>query len=329
VFTLVGDDRGLEDGLVAGVAAAREAIDLRRHDGVHPRVGSADVVPVVPLRPDDSGRAEAVARAVARRLGDDLGATVFLYGSLADGRRPAFYRRGGPGELQRRIDAGELTPAHGPALLRVIAAVGDVDAAIGVASYRTGTPQWTRPRFLPAGSLSVLTDLRHPLMAAAVPNSIALGPPHGILVTGSNMSGKTTFVRTLGVAAVLAQTINTCLAAAYDAPVFHDVEVHAIGGHGRPVAEAEARALEAADAKIERVAVDHEALAFGEPAALLLGIGQRTEHALGAGRVGVLDAEALVNHGWGHFFAFRLVSCASSSASTSARRLSRRSQRAR
>jgi glutamate formiminotransferase len=117
VFTLVGDDRALEDGLVAGVAAAREAIDLRRHDGVHPRVGAADVVPVVPLGPDDAARAEVVARAVAARLGDELGMTVFLYGSLADGRRPAFYRRGGTSELQRRIDDGELVPAHGPARL--------------------------------------------------------------------------------------------------------------------------------------------------------------------------------------------------------------------
>ena len=66
-----------------------------------------------------------------------------------------------------------------------------------------------------------MAGLRHPLVASAVPNSITLGPPHGILVTGSNMSGKTTFVRTLGVATVLAQTINTCLATAYDAPVFH------------------------------------------------------------------------------------------------------------
>jgi DNA mismatch repair ATPase MutS len=59
------------------------------------------------------------------------------------------------------------------------------------------------------------------LIQDAVPNSIELGPPHGVLVTGSNMSGKTTFVRTVGVNAVLAQTINTCLAAAYDAPVLH------------------------------------------------------------------------------------------------------------
>lgn len=116
--------------------------------------------------------------------------------------------------------AGELR-ARGAALLRVIAAVGEVDAAISIASFRTGSGHWTRPRFHPAGSPTVLTDLRHPLLATPVPNSITLGPPHGILVTGSNMSGKTTFVRTLGVTTVLAQTINTCLATAYDAPVFH------------------------------------------------------------------------------------------------------------
>jgi DNA mismatch repair ATPase MutS len=103
----------------------------------------------------------------------------------------------------------------------VIAAVGDVDAAISVASFRIGTAHWTRPRFLPAGSPAIFTDVRHPLVDAAVPNSITLGPPHGILVTGSNMSGKTTFLRTLGVTAVLAQTINTCLAAVYEAPVVH------------------------------------------------------------------------------------------------------------
>ena len=39
---------------------------------------------------------------------------MFLYGEIGDGRRPAFFRRGGPGELQRRVDAGELEPAFGP-----------------------------------------------------------------------------------------------------------------------------------------------------------------------------------------------------------------------
>jgi glutamate formiminotransferase / 5-formyltetrahydrofolate cyclo-ligase len=114
VVTLVGDDRELEDGLIAGIDEACRRIDLSRHDGVHPRVGAADVVPVVPLAPDALPRAEAVGRTVGRRVAEELGLPVFFYGSLGDGRRPAYFRRGGPEELQRRIDAGELAPAHGP-----------------------------------------------------------------------------------------------------------------------------------------------------------------------------------------------------------------------
>jgi glutamate formiminotransferase len=117
VVTLVGADRALVDGLVAGIAEARERIDLRLHDGVHPRVGAADVVPVVPLAGADVSRAVSVARAAARRAGEELGLPVFLYGVIGDGRRPAFFRRGGPPELQRRVDAGELAPAYGPARL--------------------------------------------------------------------------------------------------------------------------------------------------------------------------------------------------------------------
>jgi glutamate formiminotransferase/glutamate formiminotransferase/formiminotetrahydrofolate cyclodeaminase len=117
VFTLVGDEHALEDGLVAGIEEACRLIDLRRHQGAHPRVGAADVVPVVPLASSDLPRAEAVARAVGRRVGEELGLPVFFYGSLGDGRRPAFFRRGGPETLQRRIDEGELAPAFGPSRL--------------------------------------------------------------------------------------------------------------------------------------------------------------------------------------------------------------------
>jgi hypothetical protein len=109
--------------------------------------------------------------------------------------------------------------ACGPSLLGVITAVGDIDAALSVASFRAGVSGWTRPRFLPPGGPIVLTDVRHPLLADAVPNSIELGPPHGVLITGSNMSGKSTFLRTVGVSAVLAQTIHTCLATSYQAPI--------------------------------------------------------------------------------------------------------------
>jgi glutamate formiminotransferase / 5-formyltetrahydrofolate cyclo-ligase len=117
VFTLVGDEPGLLAALVDGIACARERIDLRRHEGAHPRIGAADVVPIVPVRPEDRERTQATTRELARRVGDELGLPVFLYGDLAPDRGPAFFRRGGPDELQRRIESGELRPDFGPARL--------------------------------------------------------------------------------------------------------------------------------------------------------------------------------------------------------------------
>jgi hypothetical protein len=110
--------------------------------------------------------------------------------------------------------------AKAPQLLRVIACVGEIDAAIAVASFREGTDGWIRPRFVAPDKGARFSEVRHPLVDDAVPNSIALAPPHGVLVTGSNMSGKSTFLRTVGVNVVLAQSVNTCLARAYEAPVY-------------------------------------------------------------------------------------------------------------
>lgn len=114
VFTLAGPDEALVSSLVEGVAVAVELVDLRRHAGVHPRVGAADVVPLVPLAPDEMDRAAAAARTVAARIGGELGLPVFLYGEVGSGRRPVFFRRGGLDELRRRVDSGELVPDEGP-----------------------------------------------------------------------------------------------------------------------------------------------------------------------------------------------------------------------
>jgi glutamate formiminotransferase len=113
VFTLVGEEAELLDALVAGVACARERIDLARHEGAHPRVGAADVVPVVPIVPEDLERAKEAALVLAERIGS-LGLPVFLYGELAPDRGPAFFRSGGLDGLRRRVADGELAPAFGP-----------------------------------------------------------------------------------------------------------------------------------------------------------------------------------------------------------------------
>ena len=117
VFTLVGSEDELVEALVAGVSCAVERIDLRRHEGVHPRVGAADVVPLVPIVPEDAPRARDAARVLAERVGTELELPVFLYGELGGGRGPAYFRRGGPEELQQRIERGELAPDFGPSSL--------------------------------------------------------------------------------------------------------------------------------------------------------------------------------------------------------------------
>jgi glutamate formiminotransferase len=117
VFTLVGSAEELVEALLAGIAVARERIDLRSHEGAHPRVGAADVVPLVPLVPEEMQRAREAALALAERIGVELGLPVFLYGELAPGRGPAFFRRGGLDELAHRLEAGEILPDFGPARL--------------------------------------------------------------------------------------------------------------------------------------------------------------------------------------------------------------------
>jgi len=115
VFTLAGEEGTLVDALLRGTARALELVDLREHEGVHPRIGVVDVVPLVPLVPGDLEAAKAVAITVAERIGRELALPVFLYADVGAGRRPAFFRRGGLAELERRLVAGELAPEFGPA----------------------------------------------------------------------------------------------------------------------------------------------------------------------------------------------------------------------
>lgn len=103
--------------------------------------------------------------------------------------------------------------------LREIAeTLGDLEAAISVASVRAGAAEWTRPVFSDSTCPIEACDLRHPLVTPCVPNSVTLGPPAGVILTGGNMTGKSTFLRSVGVNAVLAQTVATVFASAYRTP---------------------------------------------------------------------------------------------------------------
>jgi glutamate formiminotransferase len=135
VFTCVGEPEPLVEGLAAGVQVAVQRIDLRRHHGVHPRVGAADVLPIVRFRAGDPAPREA-ALALGERIGA-LGVPVLGYAELGDGVRPAHHRAGGLEGLAARLEAGQVTPLFGPPRLHptagaVLLAVRDPLVAFNV-----------------------------------------------------------------------------------------------------------------------------------------------------------------------------------------------------
>jgi glutamate formiminotransferase len=117
VFTLAARQGQLAEGLLGGARAAVERIDVTAHAGIHPHVGALDVMPVVYLDEESRGAACAEALTAAALAGEELQVPVFLYGELAtrpEQRERAWIRRGGPGELRRRMEEGELVPDYGP-----------------------------------------------------------------------------------------------------------------------------------------------------------------------------------------------------------------------
>jgi glutamate formiminotransferase / 5-formyltetrahydrofolate cyclo-ligase len=116
VYTLAAEPQKIVEAMVAGAEHAMDLIDLRGHQGAHPHIGALDVAPAV--WQTDALHDDAVA--AARETGDRLaalGIPVFFYGELASSeerRERAFFRRGGPAELARRMESGELEPDLGP-----------------------------------------------------------------------------------------------------------------------------------------------------------------------------------------------------------------------
>ena len=83
VYTFAGEAEPLQEAVLRLFAAAVAAIDLRHHDGVHPRIGAVDVVPFVPLHGATMEECVALAKSTAALLADRLGVPMFLYEEAA------------------------------------------------------------------------------------------------------------------------------------------------------------------------------------------------------------------------------------------------------
>jgi glutamate formiminotransferase len=119
VFTLAGSRQEVRDAVLALAWAAVQTIDLRRHEGVHPRIGAIDVVPFVPIADVTMETCVALAHETGRARAERLRLPVFLYGDAAlrpERRRLEHIRRGQFEGLAARMADPAWAPDFGPAV---------------------------------------------------------------------------------------------------------------------------------------------------------------------------------------------------------------------
>lgn len=106
-----------------------------------------------------------------------------------------------------------------PEIEAVYLYVGEVDVALSIAALRAGLPYHCQPQFLSPSKKLEVKALIHPLVKNCVPNDLTL-EGNSLLLTGSNMSGKSTFIRAINLNVIGAQVLNTVFAQNYIAPKF-------------------------------------------------------------------------------------------------------------
>ena len=121
VLTVVGDPEEMVEAMFRSIRVATDLIDLRRHSGVHPRVGATDVVPFVPIKGLSMRDCVQAAKRLGHRVGQELEIPVFLYERAASHRDHASLesvRRGGLDGLAFRMATDpDWSPDFGPSQL--------------------------------------------------------------------------------------------------------------------------------------------------------------------------------------------------------------------
>jgi DNA mismatch repair ATPase MutS len=182
----------------------------------------------------------------------------------------------------------EFLHRYGDEVRDLYESVGLIDVALSVASLRAGGAAAERPQ-IDDGTTLQLDEVVHPLVEHAVPNALSLDE-RGLFITGSNMSGKSTFLKAVGVNVILAQALGTAFAKRYRAP-FLTVRTLIVGADS--ITEGQSYYLAEVLAARERLE------AVGEPGRHLVLVdelfrGTNTEERVGASKAYL---EALVRRG--------------------------------
>jgi glutamate formiminotransferase/formiminotetrahydrofolate cyclodeaminase len=120
VVTFVGEPEVVIEGAFQGAKMAAQLIEMSKHKGEHPRFGATDVCPLVPIANITMEETVVYARKLAKRLGEELGISVYCYefAAFSEERKSLANCRAGEYEgLKEKLQKPEWKPDFGPVLL--------------------------------------------------------------------------------------------------------------------------------------------------------------------------------------------------------------------
>jgi glutamate formiminotransferase/formiminotetrahydrofolate cyclodeaminase len=138
VVTFVGEPEPVIEAAVRCARKAAELIDMSRHHGEHPRFGAMDVCPLVPVSGVSMEETAEYARRLGRRLGEEVGLTIFLYehaASVPERRNLATVRAGEYEGLEQRLKDPRWKPDFGPAAFNARSGATAVSAREFLVAY--------------------------------------------------------------------------------------------------------------------------------------------------------------------------------------------------
>lgn len=138
VLTLVGSPEGLKEAILKLYEAALAHIDLREHQGEHPRMGAVDVVPFIPIRNASMEDCVALAKEVGALVAEKHGVPMFLYAEAASdpGRKVLAHIRKGEFEgMAEKLQDPAWKPDFGPSAPHASAGVSAIGARFFLVAY--------------------------------------------------------------------------------------------------------------------------------------------------------------------------------------------------
>jgi len=118
VVTFIGNPEAVKEAAFRAIKKAAELIDMRKHQGTHPRMGATDVCPFVPVSGISTEECIELGNAVAERVGKELAIPVYLYEMSArtvQRKNLAFIRMGEYEALEEKLKKPDWNPDYGPA----------------------------------------------------------------------------------------------------------------------------------------------------------------------------------------------------------------------